>query len=412
MIGLSPHNLSGTVNAIGSKSFAHRALISAALFGSTRVTVRGITPSEDVSATARCLNAIGAKVELCGDGATVCPIGEIPSEATLDCGESGSTLRFMMPIAAALGIKTEFVGSGRLLDRPNDELIKTLASGGVTVENKRFLSGRLKGGDYEISASVSSQYVTGMLFALILAGGGTLKLNGKIVSREYLKITESVLEDFGQTVTFSDGTYTAAAKKPTAVTDYKVEGDWSNAAFFLVAGALSSRSVTVDGLNPDSVQGDKKIIDVIAAAGAEVTVSGNAVTVRKSNLNGFTADATDIPDAVPAISVLAAYCAGETAISGVERLKIKESDRLGEVIKMLGAAGIKAYGGDELRIEGGFPHGGAFDSANDHRMAMSEAILAAFADGDSTIDGESAVKKSYPDFYKDYKKIGGVTYEI
>lgn len=412
MIGLSPHNLSGTVNAIGSKSFAHRALISAALFGSTRVTVRGITPSEDVSATARCLNAIGAKVELCGDGATVCPIGEIPAEATLDCGESGSTLRFMMPIAAALGIKTEFVGSGRLLDRPNDELIKTLASGGVTVENKRFLSGKLKGGDYEISASVSSQYVTGMLFALVLAGGGTLKLNGKIVSREYLKITESVLEDFGQTVTFSDGTYTAAAKKPTAVTDYKVEGDWSNAAFFLVAGALSSRGVTVDGLNPDSVQGDKKIIDVIAAAGAEVTVSGNAVTVRKSNLNGFTADATDIPDAVPAISVLAAYCAGETAISGVERLKIKESDRLGEVIKMLGAAGIKAYGGDELRIEGGVPHGGAFDSANDHRMAMSEAILAAFADGDSTIDGESAVKKSYPDFYKDYKKIGGVTYEI
>ena len=412
MIGLSPHNLSGTVNAIGSKSFAHRALISAALFGSTRVTVRGITPSEDVSATARCLNAIGAKVELCGDGATVCPIGEIPAEATLDCGESGSTLRFMMPIAAALGIKTEFVGSGRLLDRPNDELIKTLAAGGVTVENKRFLSGRLKGGDYEISASVSSQYVTGMLFALILAGGGTLKLNGKIVSREYLKITESVLEDFGQTVTFSDGTYTATAKKPTAVTDYKVEGDWSNAAFFLVAGALSNRGVTVDGLNPDSVQGDKKIIDVIAAAGAEVTVSDNAVTVRKRNLNGFTADATDIPDAVPAISVLAAYCAGETAISGVERLKIKESDRLGEVIKMLGAAGIKAYGGDELRIEGGVPHGGAFDSANDHRMAMSEAILAAFADGDSTIDGESAVKKSYPDFYKDYKKIGGVTYEI
>lgn len=411
MIGLSPHNLSGTVNAIGSKSFAHRALISAALFGSTRVTVRGITPSEDVSATARCLNALGAKVELCGDGATVYPIGKIPAKATLDCGESGSTLRFMMPIAAALGIKTEFVGSGRLLDRPNDELIKTLASGGVTVENKRFLSGRLKGGDYEISASVSSQYVTGMLFALILAGGGTLKLNGKIVSREYLKITESVLEDFGQTVTFSDGTYTAAAKKPTAVTDYNVEGDWSNAAFFLVAGALSS-GVTVVGLNPDSVQGDKKIIDVIATAGAEVTVSGNAVTVRKRNLNGFTTDATDIPDAVPAISVLAAYCAGETAISGVERLKIKESDRLGEVIKMLGSAGIKAYGGDELRIEGGVPHGGAFDSANDHRMAMSEAILAAFADGDSTIDGESAVKKSYPDFYKDYKKIGGVTYEI
>lgn len=411
MIGLSPHNLSGIVNAIGSKSFAHRALISAALFGNTRVTVRGITPSEDVSATARCLNALGAKVELCGDGATVNPIGKIPAKATLDCGESGSTLRFMMPIAAALGIKTEFVGSGRLLDRPNDELIKTLASGGVTVENKRFLSGQLKGGNYEISASVSSQYVTGMLFALILAGGGTLKLNGKIVSREYLKITESVLEDFGQTVTFSDGIYTAAAKKPTAVTDYNVEGDWSNAAFFLVAGALSS-GVTVVGLNPDSVQGDKKIIDVIATAGAEVTVSGNAVTVRKRNLNGFTTDATDIPDAVPAISVLAAYCAGETVISGVERLKIKESDRLGEIIKMLGAAGIKAYRGDKLRIEGGFPHGGAFDSANDHRMAMSEAILAAFADGDSTIGGESAVKKSYPDFYKDYKKIGGVTYEI
>ena len=412
MIGLTPVNLSGTVHAVGSKSFAHRALISAALFSVGEVVVRGITPSEDVYATARCLNALGAKVVLRGDEATVCPIVSPPETAVLDCGESGSTLRFMMPIAAALGVKTEFVGRGRLLDRPNDELIKTLASGGVTVENKRFLSGRLKGGDYEISASVSSQYVTGMLFALVLAGGGTLRLNGKVVSREYLKITESVLEDFGQTVTFSDGIYIAAAKKPTTVTDYKVEGDWSNAAFFLVAGALSDSGVTAVGLNPDSVQGDKKIIDVIAAAGAEVTVSDNAVTVRKRNLNGFTADATDIPDAVPAISVLAAYCAGETVISGVERLKIKESDRLGEVIKMLGSAGIKAYGGDELRIEGGLPHGGAFDSANDHRMAMSEAILAAFADGDSTIDGESAVKKSYPDFYEDYKKIGGVTYEI
>lgn len=157
----------------------------------------------------------------------------------------------------------------------------------------------------------------------------------------------------GQTVTFSDGTYTAAAKKPTAVTDYNVEGDWSNAAFFLVAGALSS-GVTVVGLNPDSVQGDKKIIDVIATAGAEVTVSSNAVTVRKRNLNGFMTDATDIPDAVPAISVLAAYCVGETVISGVERLKIKESDRLGEIIKMLGAAGIKAYSGEQTSDRGRF----------------------------------------------------------
>lgn len=412
MIEIAPHVLSGSVNAIGSKSFAHRALISAALFAKNPVVVRGVTPSQDVSATLRCLGAIGAKAELVGDEATVFPIGKSPEKAVLDCGESGSTLRFMMPIVAALGIGTEFVGSGRLLDRPNDELIKTLASGGVAVENKRFLSGKLAAGSYEINASVSSQYVTGMLFALAIAGGGTLKLDGKIVSREYLKITESVMRDFGQNVTFSDGIYTVSPRVRTEITDYKVEGDWSNAAFFLVAGALSDRGVTVNGLNPDSVQGDKKILGIIAEAGAEIVVSNTAVTVRKNKLRGFTTDATDIPDAVPAISVLAAYCAGETVISGVERLKIKESDRLGEIIKMLGAAGIKAAGGDKLKIIGGQPRGGAFDSANDHRMAMSEAILASFADGRSTISGEKAVAKSYPNFFDDYGKIGGVTNEI
>lgn len=411
MLKITPNELSGEVKAIGSKSFAHRALIAAALFSSGKVEISGVTESEDVQATARCLNAIGARVTSEDGKFVVEPISVPPESVVLDCGESGSTLRFFMPIVAALGVKTEFVGHGRLMSRPNDELIKTLASGGVTTDG-RSLCGKLERKDYEINASVSSQYVSGTLFALAVLGGGRLRLTGEIASREYLKITESVLSDFGVTASFQGGEYVVTTSGKTSRKSYEVEGDWSNSAFFLAAGALSKSGVAVDGLKADSAQGDKVILDVLRAFGADVDVRAGGVTVRRREAKAFKFDASGAPDAVPIMSVLAAYADGESEIRGVERLRIKESDRLGEIIKTLTAAGVEAKYDGALKITGGKPRGGAFESAGDHRMAMSAAVLAAYADGESTISGESAVRKSYPDFWKDYESAGGLAREV
>ncbi len=406
-VEITPAPISGKVESVGSKSFAHRALIASALLAKGEVILSGITPSKDVEATVNCLRALGATVVEGKEFRVTAPTS-FPKKAVFNCLESGSTMRFFLPIAAALGIEAEFTGSPRLLQRPNDALFETLRSGGITVLENRFLSGKLQSGIYRINPSASSQYITGMLFALaLLEGESELLLTGEFVSREYVDITISVLKHFGVAIQQTERGYLIKGKTENTLSEYKVEGDWSNAAFYLVAGALSG-PVTVSNLNKNSLQGDREILSILRKAGAKITQTDTQVTVERGDLYGFSVNAEQIPDTVPILSVIAAFSQGKSEISGVERLKIKESDRLSEILTTLQTAGVSAkYENGKLLIVGGTPHGGKFFAANDHRMAMMQTILAAHAKGNSEILGAECVSKSYPEFYEDFLRVGG-----
>lgn len=404
---ITPRNLNGSIDCIGSKSYAHRALICAGLLSKTPVEIEGITPSKDIDATINCLRALGIQIAK-DDVYRVIPADKTPNCATLDCIESGSTLRFFLPIVCALGVSATFTGAKRLFERPNDKLINLLESKGVKIDNYK-TSGRIERGEYVLDASVSSQYVTGLLFALcMLDGDSFLKLEGERVSRQYVQITLDVLRDFGMEIEeCKDGYLVHGGRYNCDVKRYRVEGDWSNSAFALVGGAIGG-DVMICGLNAKSSQGDMRIVDIIKNCGANVAIDGDCVRVSRGNLNAFCVNAEQIPDMVPALCVLASYAHGKTEISGIERLRIKESNRLDGVMDMMSKAGIENYYKDGvLNIVGGKPLGAIFDAHNDHRMAMSQTIMALYATGDSQIEDAECVSKSYPKFFEDISKLGG-----
>lgn len=404
---ISPRNLNGSIDSIGSKSYAHRALICAGLLSKTPVEIEGITPSNDIDATINCLRALGVQIAK-GNVYRVIPADKTPNCAILDCIESGSTLRFFLPIVCALNVSATFTGAKRLFERPNDKLINLLESKGVKIDNYK-TSGRIECGEFVLDASVSSQYVTGLLFALcMLDGDSFLKLEGERVSRQYIQITLDVLRDFGMKIEErEDGYLVHGGRYNYDVKRYQVEGDWSNSAFALVGGAIGG-DVTLRGLNAKSSQGDMRIVDILKDCGANVAIDGDCVRVSKGNLNDFCVNAEQIPDMVPALCVLASYAHGKTEISGIERLRIKESNRLDGVMDMMSRAGIENYYKDGvLNIVGGKPHGAIFEAINDHRMAMSQTIMALYAIGDSQIEGAECVSKSYPMFFEDIRKLGG-----
>ena len=316
-------------------------------------------------------------------------------------------MRFLIPVAAALGIESEFTGSQRLLERPIGKLAECLNSRGAKVVGHK-VTGKLSSGVYRIDASVSSQYISGLMFALpLLNGDSAIVLEGGLVSKGYLDITIEVLKDFGIEIDVNkDGYFIRGNQKYLAKTSV-VEGDYSGASFILCSGAINGE-VTVKGLNQFTTQGDGRILQVLKQFGAKVTVSEDQVTVKSQELKGIEVDVEDIPDLAQIISVVGAYASGKTVIKNVERLKIKESDRLQAIIDMLTVCGIKTEVKDNsLIIEGGRPKGGEFFGGNDHRTVMSSAILAFHANGNSTIIGAEAVSKSYPDFFEQAKKLGG-----
>lgn len=408
----TPSVLSGTVRAISSKSHAHRVLICAALSEKT-TKIRCNVMSKDIAATISCLKSMGTEITIDGDIITVIP-EEYKKKVSLDCGESGSTLRFLMPVVSALGIDTLITGQGRLPDRPISPLKEEMEKKGVTF-NDRFplhLTGHLLSGEYEIAGNVSSQFITGLLLALpLLDGDSKIKVIPPIESKSYIDITISVLRQFGIEIEEKENSYIIKGnQKFISPEEIAVEGDWSNASFFLCAGALSESGVTVTDLNIDSLQGDKKILEILSSMGANVQVDTNEITVTKCNLNGITIDASDIPDLVPIISVVASACEGDTKIINAERLRIKESDRIKSVVEMLSAVGGKVtettdgmiiHGANVLR-------GGVVNGYNDHRIVMSASILATICNGNTEITDYKAVEKSYPDFFTDYEKTGGV----
>lgn len=405
--------LSGVIPAIPSKSYAHRMMICAA-FSEEPSRIFCTSGSEDILATIRCLNAMGASITYEDGVIEVIPVNRtaLPSSASMDCGESGSTLRFLLPVACALGIDGEFVMHGRLSQRPLSPLYEELIRHGAVLAQQGtqpfLISGRLTDPDFSIAANVSSQFISGLLFALPLMGGGTIRMTGEIQSGSYLDITVECMRLAGIDVTLQGDTYHVQGtyRMPAEST---VQGDWSNAAFWLCAGAIGPQAVTVTGLNLHSAQGDRKILDVLERFGAGVQKTEDSVTVSPEKLSGIALDASDIPDLVPVISAVACRAAGETRIEHAERLRIKESDRIQSVCALLNAFGADyTEKPDGMIIRGGKPlHGATVSSCNDHRIAMTAAVMSLLTDSAITIEQAESVNKSYPSFYQDYRRLGG-----
>jgi len=410
-ITITPANLTGSITAPVSKSSVHRLMICAALADSPTVIRYSGAVSDDIIATRRCLTGLGAKITDCDGGVEVTPIDKSHvSDELLDCGESGSTLRFLIPVAAALGKNRRFLLHGRLPERPLSPLKEELERHGVQITldgNILTVCGdSMRGEDFVIDGGVSSQFVSGLLFAVALLGSGSVRVTGKIESRPYIDMTVRSLYNYGMKVTEKDGLF-ALSDISASPKEVHAEGDFSGAAFFICAGALSDEGITVHGLDMDSLQGDKRCIDIVREMGAIVTSIPDGVTVRKGSLRGITLDAADIPDLVPVVAALAAAAEGDTVITGTERLRLKESDRIETTCNMINAIGGCATGSDDcIRISGGLASPkSVVDSAGDHRIAMAAAVLAIASKGSVTITEADCVKKSYPAFWEDYEKL-------
>ena len=411
---ITPSARTGCVRIPASKSQAHRLLICAALGEeATEIVCDGI--SADIAATAKCLNALGAKIEETETGFRVSPIRQVPDgRCDLYCGESGSTLRFLLPIVGALGAQAVFHREGRLPQRPLAPLGGVLASHGMTLAEDGdllYCSGQLRAGHYEIAGNVSSQYISGLLMALPRLGAdSSLSVTGALESAAYIAMTEDALRlseiRFAKTgVAYTiPGGQTFRLPKRTAV-----EGDWSNAAFFLCMGALSNAGVRVEGLDLSSSQGDRGLLDVLRAFGAAVEECGDAVTVKRGTLRGVTIDASPIPDLIPVLSVVASVAAGETRVENAYRLRLKESDRLKSTAELLRALGGQVREKEDGLVITGAPalHGGAVQTQNDHRLAMSAAVAACAAAGAVAVDNDACVAKSYPRFWNDFAALKG-----
>ena len=389
-ITIQPRALRGEITIIPSKSQAHRLLICAA-FANNETTLVCPDTNRDIEATVDCLNALGADIRRTDTGYDVSPVSEVPETAVLNCCESGSTLRFMLPIAGALGVDTVFTMEGRLPQRPLSPLWEEMERMGCRLSRPTSdtirCSGKLKPGEYSIDGSVSSQYITGLLFALSLMDRPSkLKITGSVESKPYIELTKAAMRKFHVD---PDHLGMQTYHTPGSL---KVEGDWSNGAFWLGAKALGS-SLTVKGLNPHSAQGDK--------------VSDGILRILSTSAGAPIMNVADIPDLVPIISVVAAAYNG-VVLQNIQRLRLKESDRVATVIEMIEDLGGTAEATeDTLRIYGTGLTGGTVDSHNDHRISMAAAIAATFCKEPVTILGAECVKKSYPRFWEEYVRLGG-----
>lgn len=409
--------LHGQVEAIASKSVAHRYLIAAAL-SDKEVFVHCHSVSEDILATANCLSAMGAGILKKENGFLVTPIDKAKindSIKQLPCNESGSTIRFLIPVVAALGIHGEFLRRGSLVTRPLAPLDTELEKKGVHILNKEGgiakVEGKLKSGIFELPGNVSSQYITGLLFALpLLEGDSEIRITTALQSEDYVKITLDTLKAFSISVTYEKNCFYIPGKQVyTVKCEPNVEGDWSNAAFFMTGAAIGGSQITYTNLNEESLQGDKAVVSILSKMGAKIMRCEDAYTVLGQSLEATGIDAKPIPDLVPILALAAAVSKGETVIYNAERLRIKESDRLKtvyETLHTLGADieekedGLVIRGKEKLK-------GGTVSSHNDHRIAMMAAIASIVCEEEVVILQAEAVNKSYPGFYEDFQKLGG-----
>lgn len=400
-VKILPSKTSGEVSAPPSKSFAHRYLIGSVL-SCGKCVIKNIADSDDISATLSCIEQLGGSVTKDGNIVTVIPTAKSQIEnAVFDCKESGSTLRFFIPVVLATGAKNcTFSGSERLLARGIKEYEKLFENSDVTIksdEKSIEVNGTLSAGNYEISGEVSSQYTTGMLFALSrLSGKSTLKITGNAESRAYVDMTIKVLKDFGADITETEKNFFEInGKGRLSPGEFTVEGDWSNAAFLIALSRLAG-TISVSGLNENSVQGDKICIEAFE------TLDGENAEI----------DLKDCPDLAPILFTYAAYKNGGKFIN-TRRLRVKESDRanvMAEELKKFGA-NVKVYENSvEIEKTQLKPPIVPLCGHNDHRIVMALSVLAAVFGAE--IDGAEAVNKSYPDFFRVIKKAGVNVYEI
>ena len=426
---IEPHPLSGSIEAIPSKSMAHRLLILSALCSGI-TDIRLTSTSEDIDATLRCLTAIGASAGRTRQGLRIVPVTVrgVRKQARLDVGESGSTLRFLLPIVAALGRGAEVSGHGRLAERPLAPLDEQLEAHGATIAGVGSfpleVSGALTAGSFELPGSVSSQFASGLLMAAPLMDGTVeVLVREPVESRPYIDLTVSALATFGVDVVEGRATRDGqpcrryvvdASASLVSPGTCVVEGDWSNAAFWLAAGALDGEPLCVSGLDARSRQGDRSVMAALSLLGARVGRGSGLVAASRDALHGHVIDVSAIPDLVPPLAIVAAHAAGTTRLAKAGRLRLKESDRLATVTGALASLGGQAQvDGDDLVVEGVERlRGGTVDAANDHRIAMMAAICGAYATEPTTILGADCVAKSYPHFFDDFRSLGGVAHQI
>lgn len=400
-IKITPSKLKGIVNIPSSKSMTHRMLICAALSKGKSI-ITNVSFSKDIYATIDALKSMGAEITADKNSVEVKGIDRPADRAEINCCESGSTLRFIIPIACALGINAEYLGEGRLPERPITPYIRELSKKNISFDYNNTMPfgtcGKLSSGKFELEGNISSQFITGLTFALpLLDGDSEIIMTSPLESKPYADMTVKCLESFGINISETENGYLIKGGQAYKPRNLAVEGDYSQGAFFYVANVLGN-NVEINNLTTESYQGDKKIIEIT-----------DSLCYNSNYPEGFSINAVNIPDLVPILAVLGTYCKGKSIISGAKRLKIKESDRLIAISEALNSLG----GNIEVTEDGLIIHhaelqGGCVDSCGDHRIAMSAAIAATICKKPVTIKNAESVEKSYPDFFKDYINLGGI----
>ena len=413
----SSRTVGGRIAAPPSKSMAHRAVLCAALAKGTS-HLHHLAFSKDISATLGAAGRLCARVTTGENDAVVEGLGRfLPVDAPVDCCESGSTLRFLIPLASLTGQEVTFTGRGRLMERPQSVYKTLYQQQGLRFEqgaDRLTVEGALTPGEYELAGNVSSQFISGLLFATpLMEAPSTIEVRAPFESRSYVDLTTDAMQKFGVKVSVrarKDGsaTYKVAAPQHYAAADMDVEGDYSQAAFLAVLGSTVG-GITITGLPSGSHQGDRVILDILKQCGAKFERSGSHVTFHRSLLKAVEIDLADCPDLGPVLIALGCFCSGTTIIRNAGRLRIKECDRIAAMQEELAKMGgtVKADG-DTLTIEGGALHKptAPLNGHNDHRIVMAMAVAALAAGQPAVIEGANAVNKSWPDFFEVIKGLG------
>lgn len=415
-VKITPTKLNGIVQVPPSKSLAHRAIICASLAkGVSRID--NIEYSKDIQATINAMKSLGTKIEeyddyLIIDGSTT----YTKQNSEIDCEESGSTLRFMVPISIVEENKVHFVGKGNLGKRPLDTFYEIFERQNIGYLYKKnildlYVIGKLKPDHYKIPGNISSQFITGLLFALpLLDGDSIIEITTPLESKGYIDLTLQMLNQYGiKIINNNYKSFVIMGKQEYHVHDYRVEADFSQAAFYLVAGAIGN-DVVLSDLNLDSLQGDKATLDFLEAMGAKVSIVDEGIKVTADSLLATTVDASQCPDVIPVVSVALALAKGQSEVINASRLRIKECDRIVATSSQINELGgqVKELS-DGMIIEGIDEFtGGDCSSFADHRIAMMLAIAATKSKQPVIIDNMECVEKSYPSFWEDYRSLGGI----